>query len=62
MLRTFNCGIGMVAVLDGTKADAAAHSFAKHGAKVVRLGEVVATQSGSAVSFTGKLDLSWPPR
>ena len=62
MLRTFNCGIGMVAVLDKGKADAAIESFAKHGEQVVRLGEVVAAEAGSAIVFTGHLDLSWPPR
>jgi phosphoribosylformylglycinamidine cyclo-ligase len=60
MLRTFNCGIGMVAVLDNSKAEAAIESFAKHGDKVVRLGEVVAAEGGSAVSFSGRLDLTWP--
>jgi phosphoribosylformylglycinamidine cyclo-ligase len=62
MLRTFNCGIGMVAVLDRSQADGAAESFAKHGESVVRLGEVVAADGGSAVSFSGHLDLSWPAR
>jgi len=60
MLRTFNCGIGMIAVLDRARADAAAETFAKHNEKVVRLGEVVARQGDSAVSFSGRLDLSWP--
>jgi phosphoribosylformylglycinamidine cyclo-ligase len=62
MLRTFNCGIGMVAVLDRGKADAAVESFTKHGEKVVRLGEVGAADGGSAISFSGHLDLAWPPR
>jgi phosphoribosylformylglycinamidine cyclo-ligase len=62
MLRTFNCGIGMVAVLDRAKADAAVESFAKHGEKVVRLGEVAAAEGGSAISFSGHLNLSWPRR
>jgi phosphoribosylformylglycinamidine cyclo-ligase len=60
MLRTFNCGIGMVAVLDKSKADGAVESFAKHGETVVRLGEVVAADG--AISFSGHLDLAWPPR
>jgi phosphoribosylformylglycinamidine cyclo-ligase len=62
MLRTFNCGIGMVAVLDRGKAEAAVESFAKYGETVVRLGEVVAAESGSAISFAGHLDLTWPAR
>jgi phosphoribosylformylglycinamidine cyclo-ligase len=60
MLRTFNCGIGMVVVLDSNNADAAIASFSKHGEKVVRLGQVIAAQAGGAVSFAGQLDLSWP--
>jgi phosphoribosylformylglycinamidine cyclo-ligase len=60
MLRTFNCGIGMVAVLDKAKADAAIECFAKNGEKMVRLGEVVVAEGGSAVSFSGRLDLTWP--
>ncbi|MBO0716722.1 MAG: phosphoribosylformylglycinamidine cyclo-ligase, partial [Rhizobiales bacterium] len=60
MLRTFNCGIGMVAVLDKSKADGAVESFAKHGETVVRLGEVV--EADGAISFSGHLDLAWPPR
>jgi phosphoribosylformylglycinamidine cyclo-ligase len=62
MLRTFNCGIGMVAVLDRGKADAAIESFAKHGEKVVRLGEAVAAEGGRVISFSGHLDLSRPQR
>ena len=62
MLRTFNCGIGMVAVIDRSQAGAAVESFTKHGEKVVRLGEVVAADGGSAITFSGHLDLSWPAR
>jgi phosphoribosylformylglycinamidine cyclo-ligase len=62
MLRTFNCGIGMVAVLDARNADAAIAALAKQGEKVVRLGEVIAAKAGGAVSFGGRLDLAWPPR
>jgi phosphoribosylformylglycinamidine cyclo-ligase len=58
MLRTFNCGIGMVAVLDRGGADAASDCLAKNGETVIRLGEVVA-ESTSAVRFRGHLDLAW---
>jgi len=57
MLRTFNCGIGMVAVLDRNGADAASECFTRSGETVVRLGEIVATADG-AVQFHGRLDLS----
>jgi len=58
MLRTFNCGIGMVAVLDRNGADAACECFAKNDETVIRLGEVVAAPGDNAVGFRGHLDLS----
>ncbi len=57
MLRTFNCGIGMIAVLDRAGADAASECLAKNGETVVKLGEVV-KRGDSAVDFRGHLDLS----
>ena len=58
MLRTFNCGIGMVAVLDRNGADAASECFAKNGETVVHLGEIVAAGGSGAIGFRGHLDLS----
>ena len=59
MLRTFNCGIGMVAVLDANAADAASEHFSANGETVVRLGEVVNDNGAARVGFRGRLDLSW---
>ena len=59
MLRTFNCGIGMIAVLDAEAAEQACEAFAANGETVVRLGEVIADAGEPAAAFRGRLDLSW---
>ncbi|MGE3150120.1 MAG: phosphoribosylformylglycinamidine cyclo-ligase [Pseudorhodoplanes sp.] len=56
MLRTFNCGIGMVAVVSPEKAEMAAAVLRREGETVVRLGEVVPSADHS-VSYRGQLDL-----
>ena len=59
MLRTFNCGIGMVAVLAADMVEAASAQFAANGETPVRLGEVIAAKDDARVGFRGRLDLSW---
>jgi len=59
MLRTFNCGIGMVAVLAADAAEKASQQFTAHGETVARLGEVVAASGEPRVEFRGRLDLAW---
>jgi phosphoribosylformylglycinamidine cyclo-ligase len=59
MLRTFNCGIGMVVVLDAEGAEQACEAFTANGETVVRLGEVIAADGEPAAVFRGHLDLAW---
>jgi phosphoribosylformylglycinamidine cyclo-ligase len=59
MLRTFNCGVGMIAVLDAEAAERACTVFAANGETVVRLGEVIAADGEPAAVFRGHLDLAW---
>jgi phosphoribosylformylglycinamidine cyclo-ligase len=60
MLRTFNCGIGMVAVVAPGEADAVGAVLVRTGENIVRLGEVVAVPRGAArVAYRGHLDLTW---
>jgi phosphoribosylformylglycinamidine cyclo-ligase len=46
MQRTFNCGIGMVVVVDAADAEAAARFLAEQGETVYRLGRIEASQAG----------------
>ena len=60
MLRTFNCGIGMVAVAPAGQDEMVADVLAAAGENVVRLGEVVPVEGDAPrVVFSGHLDLAW---
>jgi phosphoribosylformylglycinamidine cyclo-ligase len=58
MLRTFNCGIGMIAVVDANKAAVASEVFQAHGESVVRLGKVIKARGEARIDFRGRLDLT----
>jgi phosphoribosylformylglycinamidine cyclo-ligase len=57
MLRTFNCGIGMVVIVPADRADAVAAVFKREGETVVRIGEVITAEGHERVRYRGKLDL-----
>ena len=59
MLRTFNCGIGMIVVAEAARADEVEAALKAQGEHPVRLGEAVAWTEGKGerVARRGKLDL-----
>jgi phosphoribosylformylglycinamidine cyclo-ligase len=56
MLRTFNCGIGMVAFVAAERRDEAMRTLAANGLAPVQLGEIIAHQ-GEPVVAQGRLGL-----
>jgi phosphoribosylformylglycinamidine cyclo-ligase len=59
MLRTFNCGIGMVVIVETSQADTVASILTRAGETVVSLGEVIpAPDPASRVRYSGRLTLS----
>jgi phosphoribosylformylglycinamidine cyclo-ligase len=59
MLRTFNCGIGMIAITAPDKADEVVGVLRENGETASRIGQVVPAQGDERVSYSGTLDLSF---
>ncbi|MBN8957351.1 MAG: phosphoribosylformylglycinamidine cyclo-ligase, partial [Rhizobiales bacterium] len=56
MLRTFNCGVGMIAVLERDKMDSVIGTLTQAGETVVTLGEVTTAPDETArVAYRGHL-------
>ena len=58
MHRTFNCGIGMVAIVRREQLVEVMDVFAQSGEAVVDLGEVVEASGDERVIYTGHLNLA----
>jgi phosphoribosylformylglycinamidine cyclo-ligase len=56
MLRTFNCGVGMIAVVDTSMAEAVAATLTAQGERVAVLGKLIENQ-GQRVVYQGSLAL-----
>lgn len=59
MLRTFNCGIGMVVVVEADKAEAVVEALVAAGETVVTLGALEPGPDEPFVDPVGTLDLAW---
>jgi phosphoribosylformylglycinamidine cyclo-ligase len=57
MLRTFNCGIGLIVLAEPRRAEIVAGAFMQAGEQVVRLGEVIESDGPPKVVFADRLSL-----
>lgn len=57
MLRTFNCGIGMIVVISPKDADSVTGAFERSGETVITLGKVTKETGDQRVIYDGLLDL-----
>lgn len=53
MARTFNCGVGMIAVVPADRAEAALAVFQEHGEDARVIGRMIARDGGEAVRIPG---------
>ena len=58
LLRTFNCGIGMIAIVKADAVEAVSEVLSSSGEGVTLLGEVIPAAGEHRVVYNGHLDLS----
>jgi len=59
LLRTFNCGIGMIAIVKREAVAPVMDTLRESGETVVQLGNVIEAGDGERVVYDGHLDLTW---
>jgi phosphoribosylformylglycinamidine cyclo-ligase len=57
MLRTFNCGIGMIAIVPTKHADEASRVLTDAGERVFRIGRLISGKGEPSVRYSGQLSL-----
>jgi phosphoribosylformylglycinamidine cyclo-ligase len=57
LLRTFNCGVGMIAIVDPGALKDVTEVFVANGESVTMLGTVIPATGGDRVLYNGHLDL-----
>ena len=58
LLRTFNCGVGMIAIVEPDAVDRVSEVLGANGESVTRLGEVVEVAGETRVIYHGHFDLT----
>jgi phosphoribosylformylglycinamidine cyclo-ligase len=58
MLRTFNCGVGLILAVDPAKTSDVEAALRNAGEQPIRIGEIVAHQGEPVTRFDNKLGLS----
>src|SRR6202162_198625 len=59
LLRTLNCGIGMIAIVEADAIEEVTELLTEGGESVTLLGEVIPAAGEHRVVYNGHLDLSW---
>jgi len=60
LARVFNCGLGMIAVVDPSRVEAISRVFTDTGETVYRVGRVVARPADGAGTLLINTETAWP--